>query len=94
MGVHPNVRENQAFDVGLSDGAVDVGQDDPRRLVQEVDRERYLHMDRVDDEKSFVESGLKSNSCLLHIDTSQQCLALLWISWPYEASSFLYLDEI
>ena len=74
MGVHPNVRKDQALDVGLSDGAVDVGQDDPRRLVQEVDRERYLHMDRVDDEKSFVESGLKSNSCLLHIDTSQQCL--------------------
>ena len=74
MGVHPNVRKDQALDVGLSDGAVDVGQDDPRRLVQEVDRERYLHMDRVDDEKSFVESGLKSHSCLLHIDTSQQCL--------------------
>ena len=74
MGVHPNVREDQALDVGLSDGAVDVGQDDPWRLVEEVDRERYFHMDRVDDEKSFVESGLKSHSCLLHIDISLQCL--------------------
>ena len=61
MNVDPELGEDESPDVGLGDGAVDVGEDEPRRLVEEENGERHLDLDRVDDEDALVVAGLKSS---------------------------------
>ena len=65
MSLEAELRVDEAFDVGLGDGAVDVGDDEPRILGQEVDRKRNLDVERVDDEQAVVESGLENLICLI-----------------------------
>ena len=65
MSLEAELRVDEAFDVGLGDGAVDVGDDEPRILGQEVNRKRNLDVERVDDEQAVVESGLENESEIL-----------------------------
>jgi len=61
MCVNSKLREDESFDVGLRDGAVDVREDEFGVLFEQEDGEGNLHVNRLHDEESLVVTGLLRN---------------------------------
>ena len=61
MCIDSKLREDEPFDVGLCDGAVDVREDEFGVLFEQEDGEGDLHVNRLHDEESLVVTGLLRN---------------------------------
>jgi hypothetical protein len=59
--VYSKLREDEAFDVGLGDGAVDVRENEFGVLFEQEDGEGNLHVNRFHDEETLVVTGLLRN---------------------------------
>ncbi len=64
MRLHSKLRIDDALDVGLGDGAVDVGDDQARALAEEEDRKGNLDVQGTDHKYSLVNSGLMKENKL------------------------------
>jgi hypothetical protein len=54
VGFEPELRKNEAFDVGFCDGPVNVGHNEPRIFGQKVDRKWDLDVQGIDDKDAVI----------------------------------------